>query len=111
MDTETKPLWTTMREAMGKTWRIELWPDDAMTQDGGCAFAVSRWGEQRIRLNANRPHDGRDASPLHEIIHFVNREAAQDWDEATVERITGSLYAYLRGFGLWQEFPWPDKEK
>ena len=110
MDTETKPLWTTTREAMGKTWTIELWPDDAMTDDGSRAFALSAYGEQELRINAKRPHDGRDHSLLHEVLHFVNKDAAQDWDEATVERLAASLYTFLRGFGVWQPFPWPDKD-
>jgi hypothetical protein len=110
MEALTKPLCEIKREAMGKTWTIEVWPDDAMTEDGGRAYATSNYGEQVVRMNANRPPDGRDGSLLHEIVHFVNKDAAQDWDEATVERISGILYGFLRGFGLWQPFPWPDKD-
>lgn len=110
MDTETKPLWTTTREAMGKTYEIELWADDGMTADGSRLYGNSNYTEQRVRVNTCRRCDGRYLTLLHELFHLVASETGDTVEEEFVERFTSILYSYLRGFGLWQEFPWPDKD-
>ena len=112
METETKPLWTTTREAMGKTWRVELWPNDnGLGETQGSAYmGKERHIDQRILVNAKAPPDGRDETLLHEILHVAVDGQAAKFNEDEVLRLSGVLYAFLRGFGLWQEFPWPDKE-
>ena len=114
MDTETQPLWTTTREAMGKTWRVELWPDDAaLGANEGKSEALGRswYTDQWIRVAASRPLDGRDETLLHEVLHLVAKCTAISIKEADVSALATGLYAFLRGFGLWQEFPWPDREE
>jgi len=109
MDTETKPLWTTTREAMGKTYAIQLWPNDAGLSEGsdlGHSWASQQW----IRANAHTPAERRDQTILHEIVHMVDAELKTGLDEKDVCRLAAGIYAYLRGFGLWQPFPWPDKD-
>jgi len=110
METETKPLWTTTREAMGKTFAIELWPSDAGlsgSSDLGHSWSSQQW----IRINAHSPAERRDQTILHEIVHTVNHELKTDLEEKDVCRLAAGVYAFLRGFGLWNEFPWPDVDK
>ena len=114
MDTETKPLWTTTREAMGKTWSVELWPDDAaLTGDSGKSECLGKswFTDQWIRIAANRPADGRDQTLLHEILHMVEKGAGISMEENDVTSLANSLFAFLVGFGLWRDFPWPDREE
>ena len=112
LDTETKPLWTATREAMGKTWTVELWPDDAtMSKEGGSELGFVRHSRQVIRLNAAMPSDSRDETALHEILHACANLGQVKMREQDVEVISNILYAFLRGFGLWNEFPWPDREQ
>ena len=114
MDTETKPLWTTTREAMGKTWTIELWPDDAGLADGkdkSECMGKSWYRKQWIRIAAERPLDGRDGTVLHEIFHLAALCGAVNIKEPEVVVLADNLFAFLRGFGLWRDFPWPDREK
>lgn len=117
MDTETKPLWVTTREAMGKTWGIELWPDDIGIGDGDAPqtkshhFGRSCFGDQWMRIAASRPFEGRDSTLLHETIWLAAYYSGLELKESQVTTLAENLYAFLRGFGLWQEFPWPDKEE
>jgi hypothetical protein len=114
MDIETQPLWTTTREAMGKTWRIELWPDDGglgsmdfpKSETLGKSFIDNQW----VRVGASRPMDGRDATLLHELIHLASKTSQTEMKEAQVTAFGHSLYAFLRGFDLWRAFPWPDRD-
>jgi len=113
METETKALWVTTREAMGKTWRIELWPDDvALGRNEGKSEALGRswYSDQWIKVAANRPLDGRDQTLLHEVLHLVAANTSTRVSESDITAFANGLYAFLRGFGLWQEFPWPDKD-
>jgi len=112
MDTETKPLWTTTREAMGKTWTIELHSDD-FTLKGASEFDAGRvWhSRQKIAVNGASPNDGRDESLMHEIMHLVMAHLGRESTEEEVTQLASSAFAYLRGFGLWQPFPWPDKKE
>jgi len=114
MDTETKTLWETTREAMGRTWKIELWPDDAqLAGDSGHSEALGKswYTEQWIKIAAKRPVDGRDETLLHEVIHLAAKCAGVTMRENDVFALTNSLFAFLRGFGLWRDFLWPDREK
>lgn len=117
METETKPLWTTTREAMGKTWRVELWPDDVGIGSGAgsrtksCHLGRAWFTDQWLRIAASRPLDGRDSTLLHELIHLVELSCGLDFKESEVVALAENLYAFLRGFGIWQPFPWPDQEK
>ena len=113
METETQPLWTTTREAMGKTYTIGLWPDDtALGKEGSAYSARIDHRHQRIHVNATIPLDGRDEGLLHEIIHRAAAEVLPDeLEEKLVGPLSTGLFAFLRGFGLWREFPWPDREE
>ena len=114
MDVETRALWTTTREAMGKTWQVQLWPDDAGLTDGkpkSECLGKNWWAQQWVRVAAARPMDGRDATILHELIHLANISAGTYLKENQVFALTENLFAFLRGFGLWQDFPWPDREE
>jgi len=114
METETQPLWTTTREAMGKTWSIELWPDDAAlgAEDGKSESLGRSWfSDQWIRIAAKRPLDGRDETLLHEVLHLVAKCSGISIKEVDITALSTGVYAFLRGFGLWQEFPWPDREE
>ena len=115
MDTQTKPSWETTREAMGKTWRVELWPDDAALGDSSKGksecLGKSWYSDQWVRIAANRPLDGRDGTLLHELIHLAARTAGVEIKEAEVIALNDCLFAFLRGFGLWRDFPWPDREE
>lgn len=113
MDTETKPLWTTTREAMGKTYTIRLYPNNAALEDGNaaCDGAQVAHSKQQITINAYAHVDSRDEALLHEVLHIACRHSSQLLEEAEVNRLSGILYAILRGFGLWQPFPWPDKDE
>lgn len=114
METETQPLWVTTREAMGKTWRVELWPDDAAlgAEDGKSeALGRSWYTDQWIRIAAKRPLDGREETLLHEILHLAAKCGGISIKEAEVHCLANTIYAFLRGFGLWNEFPWPDREE
>lgn len=110
MDTETKPLWVTTREAMGKTWSVELWPDDAAMTRGGSELGFVRHSRQVIRVNAGMPCDSRDETTLHEMLHASADLGEVRIKEQDIGTISSILFAFLRGFGLWNEFPWPDKE-
>lgn len=110
METETKPIWVTTREAMGKTWTVELWPDDSGLTKGGSSYGHQRNSGQYLRINANLKLDSRDETLFHELIHTVAADFNLTLNEDTVARLSMALYAFLRGFGLWNEFPWPDKE-
>ena len=114
METETKALWVTTREAMGRTWRVELWPDDAALgaeDEKSECLGRSWYSDQWIRIAAKRPPDGRDDTLLHEVLHLALKTAGIHMKEAEVFALTDNLFAFLRGFGLWNEFPWPDKEE
>jgi len=111
METETKPLWTTTREAMGKTWTIGLCPDDVALHKKGGNFGKAYFAAQEININVRLPIDTRDQTLLHEILHMVSDELDLDLSEPGVLAAGAFLYAFLRGFGLWNGFPWPDKEK
>ena len=113
METETKPLWTTTRQAMGKTWTIELWPDDGGLGSENLprreALGKNYHDGQWVRVAAGRPLDGRDGTLLHELVHLASKTAYVRLKESEVVAFSNDLYAFLRGFGLWQPFPWPDK--
>ena len=112
LETETKPLWTTTREAMGKKYTIGLWPDDAVLGDEGSPYGVRMdHRNHAIPINAKIPCDGRDEYLLHELLHRVSTEFHVGLKEHQVGQVSAALYAFLRGFGLWQPFPWPDKEE
>ena len=113
MDVETKPLWTTEREAMGKRYSIGLWPDDvALGKEGSTYAARMVHRSQTMAVNAVVPFDGRDEGLLHEIIHRVAAEVLDDGlEEKVVGPLSAGLFAFLRGFGLWRDFPWPDREE
>lgn len=113
MDTETKPLWATTREAMGKRYGISLYPNNAALEDANftCDLGQVSYGRQRIRINALMPFDGRDEALLHEVLHLVARQSSVKLEEGDVLVFSNLLYAFLRGFGLWQDFPWPDKDE
>ena len=113
MDTETKPLWTTKREAMGKTYTISLYPNNAALEDGNCACdgAQVRHRKQQITINAYAHVNSRDEALLHELLHVASQHSSLVMEEIEVNRLSGVLYAILRGFGLWHEFPWPDRDE
>jgi len=111
MDTETKPLWATTREAMGRVWTIGLYADD-LHMRGNETSAGRVWHmKQNIAINAASPCDGRDESLLHEIVHVADDSLGLALDERATTEIASVLYALLRGFGLWKEFPWPDSKR
>lgn len=113
METEMKPLWATIREAMGKTWSVELLPDsgpfheDRPLRDMGASFS----NKDYVRINAALSPQNRDLTLLHELLHLSADVPRTHIKEDTVEALASALYAFLRGFGLWREFPWPDKEE
>jgi len=114
LDVETKPVWTTEREAMGKTYEIGLWADDVgLTKGQGSDFAgTMNHRKHRIAVNANSPPSAREETLLHEIIHRVSAELlATELKEGQVRTLSNGIFAFLRGFGLWQDFPWPDRQK
>lgn len=113
MSTKTEPVWMTTREAMGKTWSVELWPDDvALGREDGKSEALGRswYTDQWIKVAANRPIEGRDCTLLHETIHLALKTAGINMKESEVAAFADNLFAFLRGFGLWCDFPWPDRE-
>ena len=111
MDKETQPLWATEREAMGKTWNVQLCPDDLnLTKRGGNLGHV-RYTQQEISINANMPLETRDQILLHEILHAASYMVANELSEAVNDRVAAALFAFLRGFGLWRDFPWPDRQE
>jgi len=110
MDIETKPLWTTTREAMGRIWSLELWPESDMNAEG-TDLGSARSSRLRIRVNAAVPMDTRETILLHEIIEMVDADLDLKLEHATVDRLEKGIFAFLRGFGLWQDFPWPDREE
>lgn len=113
MDTETKPLWETKRDAMGKTYTVSLYPNNAALEDGNCACdgAQVRHMKQQITINSYAHVDSRDEALLHELLHVACRHCSIVQEEAEINRLSGILYAILRGFGLWQDFPWPDRKR
>lgn len=112
MDTETQPLWTTTREALGKSYTIGLWPDDAtLGREGSVYGGRMDHRKQQIPINATIPCDGRDEVVLHEIIHRVSAEFDLGLKESQVNALSSGIYGFLRGFGLWQEFLWPDRQE
>jgi len=112
METETQPLWVTTREAMGKHYTIGLWPDDVtLGKEGSVYGGRMDHRNQLIPVNAKQPCDGRDEIVLHEVIHRVSAEFSLGLKEPQVDALSTGIYAFLRGFGLWQEFPWPDREE
>ena len=110
MDTETKPLWTTTREAVGKTWTLRLCADDTALNKDGSKIGKAHYTRQEICINANMPMQGRDETLLHELLHCSVLLTGSELSERDVESLSSVLYAYLRGFGLWQPVPWPDKD-
>lgn len=116
MDTETKPIWTTEREAMGKTWTVGLWPTDtALSQTGDGRFESNleghtNLGKQIVHILATAHPDRRDESLLHELMETCFVETGTPFEERTIQTVSLTLFAFLRGFGLWREFPWPDRE-
>ena len=111
--TETKPLWTTTREAMGKTWNVELLPDTLPFHEDHPFrhLGASYFHRDYVRINAGLGLQNRDATLLHELLHLASDASNGVLTEKVVETITPALFAFLRGFGLWQEFPWPDREE
>lgn len=114
MDVETHPLWTTTREAMGKRYTIGLWPNDsALSESTRSSERIGAMDHvhQTIHLNPVQPPDGRDETLLHEILHRVDNQLLNDkLSEETIDTLSAGLFAFLRGFGLWRDFPWPDRE-
>jgi hypothetical protein len=113
MDTETKPLWTTTREAMGKTWTVGLFPNDvALTVDRGGSPLLGgvEMRDQLVAIKAAANFDTRDEILLHELIELCLTETDCSVKHPIINRLSFTLFAFLRGFGLWQDFPWPDKE-
>lgn len=108
MQTDTQPQWTTTREALGKTWTVGLCTDDTALGKSGSPLGKSHATAQEININVNMPTDTRDETLLHELLHLACYDVLEPLRENTVGRIGGILYAYLRGFGVWQPFPWPD---
>ena len=117
MDTETKALWETTREAMGKTWRIGLYPNDTalgQTGDGVYGSALSAHtsiGDQTIAILGSDIPQRRDEALLHELLETCFVETDTPCEHGAVSRISFVLFAFLRGFGLWRDFPWPDREE
>lgn len=113
METETKPLWTTTREAMGRTWTVQLYPNNTGLEGGDftCDLAQVRHSQQIIAVNAIQRFEGRDEALLHEFLHIASRFGGNRLEERDVECFGQILYSLLRGFGLWRDFPWPDKKK
>lgn len=117
MDSETKPLWSTTRDALGKTWLIGIWPDDtALSQQGSGVYGSGlsghvSIGKQVIALSAADVPERRDETLLHELMETCFAETDTPYEEAVVSRISFVLFAFLRGFGLWREFPWGDREE
>jgi len=96
---------------MGKSYTIGLWPDDVTLGDEGSKYGGRMdHRKQEIPINATMPCDGRDEYLLHELVHRVSAELHIGLKEQQVGQLSASLYAFLRGFGLWREFPWPDNE-
>jgi len=112
METETKPLWVTTREAMGKTWTVALYPNNGALEDPTFTCDHGRFwaSEQCINVNAKLLPEGRDQALLHELLHLADLFSRTKIQEEEVSRLSQALYAFLRGFGLWNEFPWPDRE-
>jgi len=113
MDVETKPLWTTTREAMGKTWTVRLAADDTMldVKNGSHTEGQTQLLKQIITINGGIPCQERDDTLLHELLHCANHQTNLGLREDTVTRIALALYPFLRGFGLWRDFPWPDRDE
>ena len=114
METETKPLWTTTRQAMGKTWTIALYPNDAALGENGSGsphVATTRIREQKLALKASLIMDAREETLLHELIETCFVELGMKYEHDDINRLSFGLFGFLRGFGLWQEFPWPDREQ
>jgi hypothetical protein len=113
---DLQPLFSVKRQALGKTWTVELWPSD--TGLGLATGTASRspylgrasFVEQWIKIVALRPFDGRDSTLLHEIIHLASDTSEANLKEGQVTVLAEALYAFLRGFGLWNAFPWADQE-
>jgi hypothetical protein len=57
------------------------------------------------------PQDERGETLLHELLHCANEQTRLQLKEDVISRLSPILYAFLRGFGLWHEFPWPDREE
>ena len=114
---ETKPVWIGTRYAVGKKWTIELWPnDDGLGLSAGTASKSSYLGrssfsDQWVRVSGSRPFDGRDSTLLHELIHLVSDTVELGLKEHQISVLAETLFAFLRGFGLWTDFPWPDREE
>jgi hypothetical protein len=111
VDTETRPLWTTEREAMGKTWTVELWAENYGMAKEGSDLGYSRDSEQVMRVNARMVQNTRDSILLHEMIEMVDTQQALKLEHDTIDRLQAGLFAFLRGFGLWRDFPWPDRSE
>jgi hypothetical protein len=113
VDTETRPLWTTEREAMGKTWLLRLAADDVMldVKNGSHTEGQTQLLNQIVTINAGIPLQERDEVLLHELLHCANHQTNLGLKEDTIVRLSLSLFPYLRGFGLWRDFPWPDREE
>ena len=113
METETKPVWTTTREAMGKVWTIGLYPNDVVLggSDGsGSALQASvTIRDQLIAIKSGMGFNHRDETLLHELIETCLVEMEIPYKHPDVDRLSFALFAFLRGFGLWHDFPWPDR--
>ncbi len=114
MDVETRPLWTTEREAMGKTWIIAGYPNDVALGDtdgmGSKLTASTHIRNQLIAVKIAGADGSRQQSLLHELIEMSAIAGGCDIEHPDIERLTSLLFAFLRGFGLWRDFPWPDRE-
>ena len=114
MDVETKPLWTTTREAMGHTWSVNLYPNDVVLGSAGALGSESAGSvllrNQHIAILAAGTPAYKDETLLHELLEMAVVKAEISMDHRDIERLSGLLFAFLRGFGLWCDFPWPDRE-
>jgi len=108
-------LWTTTREALGKTWTVGLWPNDvALGSTDGLGSGLTgstHIRDQVIAVKAAGPPDQKDETLLHELLETSFVKMDIPYEEATINRLTSTLFAFLRGFGLWHEFPWPDRQE
>ena len=114
-DVETTPLWTTTREAMGKTWTIAGYPNDIALGDtdglGSKLSASAHIRDQHIAIKLAGADGNRQQSLFHEILEISSIIGECSIEHPDLERLTGILFAFLSGFGLRRDFPWPDREE
>uniref|UniRef100_A0A6H1ZLA0 Peptidase n=1 Tax=viral metagenome TaxID=1070528 RepID=A0A6H1ZLA0_9ZZZZ len=109
---EVQALWETKFVALGKEYTLALYPNDtALSPDKGSDLGVHWKYNNEIGINAGIPFTSRDETLLHEILHVLDDDFKLNLGHNTIYRLSSSLYGFLKGLNLWQDFPWPDKER